>query len=74
MNTTPQERAAQRAQWQQEQARQIECAKAEMAAVYNLPRDARFDTAWNIAWDLGHSSGISEVKIYFGDLVPLLKP
>ena len=56
-----------------EQDRQIEAAKAELAAEHGLDRNDKFETAWGIAWEFGHSSGIPEVKYYFSELVPLLK-
>ena len=63
-----------REDWREQEARAIEAAKAELAAVHGLERNAKFDRAWSIAWDLGHSAGIHEVKNYFSDLADLLKP
>lgn len=57
-----------------QEARDIEAAKAELATKHGLERNAKFDRAWSIAWDLGHSAGIHEVKNYFHDLADLLKP
>lgn len=65
---TPEERKAYFA----EEDRQIEIAKTELADEYGLERNPRFETAWNIAWEFGHSSGLPEVKYYFGELTPLL--
>lgn len=77
MNKLEKEREKRRAQrqiWREEEAKEIEAAKAELSDEYGLERNAKFETAWGIAWEYGHSSGISEVKIYFDDLVPLLQP
>jgi hypothetical protein len=60
--------------WQQEEATAIEASKTKLAKEYGLPRDAKFDLAWGIAWSNGHSSGLSEVEGYFSDLIPLLRP
>ena len=55
-----------------EEDRQIEAAKAELATAYGLERNAKFETAWNIAWEFGHAVSLAEVKYYFGELTPLL--
>ena len=56
-----------------EQAREIEAAKAELAAEHDLDRNEKFELAFRIAWDRGHSSGMDDVKNCFHDLVPLLQ-
>ncbi len=61
-------------EWRRQEARDIDTAKAELAQEFGLERNAKFDRAWEIAWSLGHVSGISEVKYYFCELVDLLKP
>lgn len=74
MKGTPEQIAAfRRQQWLDEQAREVEAAKAELAAEHGLDRNEKFEIAWGIAWEHGHSSGIPEVKNFFHDLVPLLK-
>lgn len=57
-----------------EEAREIEAFKQRLASKHKLPRDAKFDKAWKIAWDYGHDHGFSEVALYFADLAKLLKP
>jgi hypothetical protein len=57
----------------EQQAQQEEKIKARLAAEHRIPRDAKFDKAWGIAWDLGHSSGFSEVEDYFHQIVELIK-
>ena len=63
-----------RDEWREQESRDIEAAKVELAATHGLERNAKFDRAWSIAWDIGHSAGIHEVKIWFNDLADLLKP
>lgn len=66
---TPQERS----EWRNKEALLIEASKEQMAAEHKLERNEKFEIAWKIAWDLGHSAGLNEVENYFSDLVPLLK-
>lgn len=68
------ERARKRREWLDEQDRLIEAMKAELAAEHGVPRDAKFDKAWIIAWSFGHSSGLPEVRYYFDEIVELIKP
>lgn len=70
-------RAEARARWEAEKAAQdaeIEAVKAEFAERYSLPRNAKFDHAWDIAWDHGHSSGMDEVRGFFDELIELIRP
>ena len=70
-------RAEQRAKREAEKAAEnaeIEEVKAWFADYHKLPRDAKFDLAWRIAWDRGHGSGMEEVKNYFEELIDLIKP
>jgi hypothetical protein len=60
--------------WLEQQDREAEQIKARLAAEHGIPRDAKFDKAWRIAWSLGHSSGFSEVEYYFSEIVELIKP
>lgn len=57
----------------EKESREIEAMKVRLSETYNLERNERFDIAWGIAWGFGHSYGLHEVEIYFGDLVPLIK-
>jgi erythromycin esterase-like protein len=66
--------ARKRREWLDEQAREIEAMKAELAAEHGVPRDAKFEKAWNAAWSFGHSSGLPEVRYYFEELVEIIKP
>lgn len=68
------ERAARRREWKEQEAIEAEALKDRLAAEHRIPRDAKFDKAWSIAWSMGHSSGFSEVESYFHDLVELIKP
>jgi len=62
------------AEFRKAESKAIESAKAEMAAEHGLERNAKFDKAWGIAWGHGHSNGIDEVKLYFGELAELIRP
>lgn len=55
------------------QAALIEEEKAKLAIKHKIPRDEKFEKAWRIAWDQGHSSGFSEVEIVFDELIDLIK-
>jgi len=68
------ERARKRREWLDEQAREAEQIKDRLAAEHGVPRDAKFDKAWSIAWSFGHRSGFSEVRCYFDEIVELIKP
>lgn len=63
-----------REQERQREAEEIEAIKAELAAEYEIERNAKFDKAWSIAWEYGHSSGVAEVKNYFHEIVELILP
>lgn len=65
--------AQERAEYNRKEAAEIEAFKDKMAKDHGIPRDAKFDRAWRLAWEYGHSSGLGEVSIYFSDLVELIK-
>lgn len=64
--------------WQEmraEEDKQIEDSKNAMALETGIPRShPKFEKAWNIAYEEGHSSGLTEVEYYFRQLADLLKP
>jgi hypothetical protein len=63
-------------QWRkhrEEEEKQIEAWKVKLATKHKLERNAKFDKAWKIAWDRGHSNGFEEVEIYFDELAELLE-
>jgi len=47
--------------------------KADLAHAYGVPRDEKFEKAWKLAWEYGHSAGYTEVENHFNDLVELIK-
>lgn len=55
------------------QDEEIETLKNELINAHGIERDIKFEKAFDLAWDLGHSSGYDEVKYYFGELVDLIK-
>ena len=59
--------------YQAESKRLYEAFKKDLAHEYGLTGHPKFERAFAIAWDHGHSSGYSEVAIYFDELVELLK-
>ncbi len=63
-----------RRDYQERQRVEREDFKRSLAEKHGLNMDGRFDIAWNIAWDRGHSAGLIEVGIEFDEMVPLLKP
>ncbi len=74
MTDTREQRIARFHERMAEQARQVEEVKARLATSYGLTRNAKFDRAWDIAWDLGHADGFGQVEMYFDELVDLIKP
>jgi hypothetical protein len=52
----------------------IEAQKQELADSHGLPRDDRFEQAYGIAWQRGHSGGFGDVACAFDGIVPLIQP
>ena len=52
----------------------IEAQKQELADSHGLPRDERFEQAYSIAWQRGHSGGLGDVASVFDDILPLIQP
>lgn len=44
-----------------------------LAVEYGVVANPKFDKAYSIACSMGHSSGYSEIEIYFSELVELIK-
>lgn len=73
--TEQEKRIEKRTRWREQEDRDIEASKQRMAKETGVPRThPKFERAWQIAWEEGHSSGISEVENYFRELADLLKP
>jgi len=68
------EQQMKRRQRRAEEALEIDRRKEALAQKHGLERTAKFERAWEIAWDYGHSNGFSEVEGYFDELADLLKP
>ena len=47
--------------------------KKELFKAYGVADNPKNEMLWTHAYDLGHSSGFSEIEIYFSDLVELIK-
>lgn len=62
----------QRRRFRAEEQQLIEETKARLSAETGLPRDAKFEKCWNLAWSYGHSSGFPEVEAYFREMCELI--
>lgn len=58
----------------EQEDRDIEACKAKLAKEHGLERNAKFEQAWKLAWDLGHPEGFAEIELYFDDLAELIRP
>jgi len=47
--------------------------KSELEDKYGLSKHPKADLLYELAWRWGHSSGFSEVEIYYEDFAELLK-
>jgi hypothetical protein len=50
-----------------------EAFKKALAEEYDVVGNPKFDRCYSIAYSHGHSSGFSEVEIFFSDIVELIK-
>lgn len=55
-----------------ESGRKIQAFKMDLAIVNGVENNPKLDLLWGKAWEHGHSSGLSDVKYYFEDLVELI--
>jgi len=51
----------------------MESHKEHLASEYGLVGHPKLDLLYSKAWDLGHSSGFSEVECHFTDLLELIR-
>lgn len=65
-------RAIREAIWKKEKEEE-EAFKNVLAHDFNLARDACFEKAYDFAYERGHSSGQDEVRMYFDELVDLIR-
>lgn len=66
-------RIKERTEYLLKEASTIEAMKDRLSKEHSVPRDAKFDKAWKLAWDYGHSGGYHEVEMCFSDFVELIK-
>jgi hypothetical protein len=59
--------------WGEMEFARTEAFKKALAEEYGIISNPKFEKAFDIAWQQGHSSGYSEVENYFSDLVDLIK-
>lgn len=58
----------------EQDAREIESSKNRMAEETGVSRaNPKFEMAWRMAWEEGHSVGIGEVEDCFRELAQLIK-
>lgn len=62
-----------RVAYAEDSGRLFELFKKDLFEEYGLTGHPKADMAFSIAWDMGHSSGLSEVDIYFAQIAPLLQ-
>lgn len=69
-------RAAQkkeRARRQAEENAKVLAFKAEIAKEAGIENHPKLEKVWGLAWDMGHSYGLNDVRIYFLNLAELVK-
>lgn len=57
----------------EERKRTYEAHRKQMEEDYGLSNHPKAELLYAICWDLGHSSGLSEVAAYYSQLSDLLK-
>ena len=62
-----------REQWREQSRKLREEFKEDLAKEFEVENNPKFEKCFELAWSFGHSSGLNEVKIYFADLVELIK-
>lgn len=73
--TVKERRREERRQWREQEERDIEASKQRMARETGVPRShPKFERLWDMAWQEGHSNGISEVEQYFREFAQLVVP
>ena len=72
-NDEKEKRSEQRATRAKKEAEDIEASKIKISQELGIPRNhPKFESAWRIAWDYGHASGLSEVELHFREISELL--
>ena len=61
-----------RKKWREENKELRELFKAELEKVYGFSQHEKKDVLWRLAWEHGHSSGLTEVLIYYDSFAELL--
>ena len=56
----------------QETARMLGLLKADLETEYNMVDHPKAEKLWAMAWEMGHSSGLGDVAIYYSDLYELV--
>ncbi len=61
-----------RADSQREEAKEIEEHESALAKEYGIENHPKRAKLWSLAWEHGHSSGFSEIEIYYREFVELI--
>lgn len=67
------EKALMRRAYQDEGYRLNMQFKQDLFDAYEIADHPKREKLWSLAWDMGHSSGYTEVLTYFDELVELIK-
>ena len=62
-----------RKQWVEQQRKLVEDFKTTLAEEFEVADNPKFEKCFELAWSFGHASGFNEVRLYFIDLVELIK-
>lgn len=62
-----------KAAYHREDARLTLQFEIDLAEEFGISAHPKRSTLWQIAWDLGHSAGYTEIFSYYSDLSRLLK-
>lgn len=59
--------------WNSDQGRLHELFERDLFAEHGVTDNPKKHQCYQVAWQLGHSSGIHEIAVYFSDIVELIK-
>lgn len=59
--------------WNSDQGRLCDEFEKDLFAHHGVTDNPKKELCYQVAWQLGHSSGIHEIAVYFSDIVELIK-
>lgn len=62
-----------RLKWREDENRLCQQFEQDLYEEHELENHPKKEEAFRIAWELGHSSGLSEVEMWFTELAGLMK-